>query len=197
MARTKLVFEPLVPKRWRDFEALFGANGACGGCWCMLHRVARAQYDARKGAGNRRAMKKRVERGTVPGILAYAGSEPIAWCSIEPRSCFPGLARSRVAKPIDNRPAWVVSCLFVRTDWRARGVSSALLAAAAEHARAHGAELVEGFPVSPKTGAMPAVFAWTGIASAFEKAGFEEVARRSPTRPYMRRELRGQSRQRS
>jgi len=33
---------------------------------------------------------------------------------------------------------------------------------------------------------MPDVFAWTGFASAFKKAGFKEVIRRSETRPIMR-----------
>ena len=33
---------------------------------------------------------------------------------------------------------------------------------------------------------MPEVFAWTGIRSAFDNAGFKEVARRAETRPIMR-----------
>ena len=28
-------FHPLTKDRWIDFEALFGARGAYGGCWCM------------------------------------------------------------------------------------------------------------------------------------------------------------------
>jgi hypothetical protein len=35
---------------------------------------------------------------------------------------------------------------------------------------------------------MPAAFAWTGTVSAFRKAGFTEVLRRSRTRPIMRTE---------
>jgi GNAT superfamily N-acetyltransferase len=192
VSRPRLTFAPLTPERWADFESLFGANGACGGCWCMLNRVPRAQCERNKGAGNRRAMQRIVASGRVPGILAYAGGEPIAWCSVEPRERFPGLARSRVAKPPDERPAWCVTCLFVRRDWRGKGVSVALLRAVAEHAREHGAKLVDGFPVIPKSGAMAAAFAWTGIASAYAAAGFREVARPSPTRPYMRRALRRQ-----
>jgi hypothetical protein len=34
-------------------------------------------------------------------------------------------------------------------------------------------------------------FAWNGLAAAFRKAGFREVARRSPTRPIMRWQARG------
>lgn len=34
-----------------------------------------------------------------------------------------------------------------------------------------------------------ALLAWTGIASAFRKAGFKEALRRSETRPIMRYDL--------
>ena len=47
---------------------------------------------------------------------------------------------------------------------------------------------VEAYPVEPKNAPMPPVFAYTGIASAYVKAGFREVARRSVTRPIMRHE---------
>ena len=36
---------------------------------------------------------------------------------------------------------------------------------------------------------VPAAFAWTGIASAYLKAGFIEIARRSRTRPIIRIEI--------
>jgi len=36
---------------------------------------------------------------------------------------------------------------------------------------------------------MPAVFAWTGLASTFRQAGFVEVLRRSETRPIIRHEV--------
>ena len=46
--------------------------------------------------------------------------------------------------------------------------------------------MVEGYLVEPRQGRVPAVFAYTGLASAFRHAGFVEVARRSETRPIMR-----------
>jgi GNAT superfamily N-acetyltransferase len=189
---SKLRFEPLTRATWPDFEALFGSNGACGGCWCMTNRIPRAQYVQQQGSANKRAMKKLVDSGRVPGILAFDGRECVGWCSIEPMESFPPLLRSRIAKPLDGRPAWRVSCLFVRKDARSRGVSSALLKAAVAHARKQGARIVEGFPVEPRKGAtkLPPPFVWTGIASAFTRAGFREVARRSATRPYMRHERR-------
>lgn len=63
------------------------------------------------------------------------------------------------------------------------------LPAACDLAAAHGARIVEGYPVEPEKKTMPPVFAFTGLASAFRRAGFREVERRSPTRPIMRLEL--------
>ena len=61
-----------------------------------------------------------------------------------------------------------------------------MLRAAVAYAAEHGATIVEGYPVEAQGPNMPAVFAWTGTASAFLKAGFVEVLRRSSTRPIMR-----------
>ncbi|MDP8205491.1 MAG: hypothetical protein P9L92_02420 [Candidatus Electryonea clarkiae] len=52
-----------------------------------------------------------------------------------------------------------------------------------------GAEIVEGYPVEPKKKPYPTVFASTGFASMFLKAGFEEVKRRSDTRLIMRKTI--------
>jgi len=54
-----------------------------------------------------------------------------------------------------------------------------------EHVRKQGGGIVEGYPVETQED-RPAPFLYTGTASAFEQAGFREVARRSPTRPIFR-----------
>jgi hypothetical protein len=84
-------FHPLTPEHWSDFEKLFGPRGACGGCWCMYWRLSRSQFEDQHGELNRRNMKALVDSGIIPGILAYAGEEPIGWCSIAPREEFPPL----------------------------------------------------------------------------------------------------------
>jgi GNAT superfamily N-acetyltransferase len=91
-----------------------------------------------------------------------------------------------VARPVDSQPVWSIVCFFVAPGSRRQGVMTALLRAAVSHARAGGARIVEGYPVDPSD-AYPDTFAYTGVASAFHRAGFEEVARHSPGRPIMRR----------
>ncbi len=178
-------FHSLTPARWKDFESLFGERGACGGCWCMWFRFANAEFERRKGAGNKRAMKALVRKGVVPGILAYWGREPVGWCAVAPRSEYTRLERSRILQPLDDEPVWSVVCFFIHKEHRDRGLTVALLRAAARHVKQRGGTVLEGYPVDPKD-QMPPAFAYHGLASAFTEAGFEECARRSPTRPIMR-----------
>lgn len=182
-------YRPLTPDTWPDFETLFGAKGACGGCWCMLWRLKRATYDAQKGEGNRQAMQDLVDHGMIPGIIGYLDGQPAAWCSVGPRADFPTLDNSRILKAVDEQPVWSITCLFIQKQFRRQGLSKKMIAAAADFARAQGATLLEAYPVEPKQGNMPDVFAWTGIAAPFLQCGFVEVARRSEGRPVLRLEL--------
>lgn len=185
--KSELRFEPAAAERWKDVERLFGQRGACGGCWCQAWRVSRARFKEQKGEGNRAALRRLVTSGTEPGLLAYCGDEPIAWCAIAPRQEYIALERSRILAPVDEQPVWSVSCLFVAKPYRNRGVSVALLKAAVEFAKARGARIVEGYPQELGSGRLPDAFVWTGLAPAFLKAGFQEAARRSPKRPIVRK----------
>jgi GNAT superfamily N-acetyltransferase len=195
MARKKknseplLECHPLTPERWADFEQLFGERGACGGCWCMYWLLPHSEFQSRKGAGNRQAMKALVDAGKSPGLIGYLDSEPVGWVALAPREEYIRLASSRILKPIDAVPVWSVTCLFVDKEHRKKGVSVALLRAAVEHVRERGGRVVEGYPVEPVKDTVPAAFAWTGLASAFLAAGFTEAARGSATRPIMRFEI--------
>ena len=176
----------LTPERWRDFEQLFGARGACAGCWCMFWKLPNKDFRELAYDGNKAAQKAIVRSGQAPGLLAYAGSEAIGWLAVEPRSEYPRLARSRILEPVDEKPVWSITCFFTRRDMRGQGVTLALLRACIDHVRKRGGKTIEGYPVEPKTARVPAPFVYTGLASAFRQAGFTEVARRSETRPIFR-----------
>ena len=184
-----LYFQPVNPERWQDFEMLFGPRGACGGCWCMYWRLRRTEFEQMSGEGNHQALKSIVESGEVPGILAYLQGKPIGWCSVAPRQNFSALERSRILKPVDDQPVWSVVCFFTAKPYRRQGLTVQLLRAAVNYARRGGAKIVEGYPVDPRQKSSPDVFVYTGLSSAFEKAGFVEVLRRSETRPIMRYQI--------
>jgi GNAT superfamily N-acetyltransferase len=182
-----LQFYPATPDRWKDLEALFGPKGACAGCWCMFWRLSRPQFTKGQGESNRRALKTIVNSGEVPGIIAYDGEQPIGWCSISPRENFASLERSRTLARIDDKPTWSIVCFFVDRTHRRQRVMEKLLKAAVKYAKANGAKVVEGYPVTPTSSTrLPAWDSFRGVTSVFVKAGFEEVARRSANRPVMR-----------
>jgi GNAT superfamily N-acetyltransferase len=152
----------------------------------MWWRLPRADYDRMKGEVNRQALHSIIASGEIPGLLAYLGGRPIGWCSVAPREVFPVLDRSRVLKRVDDEPVWSVVCFFIAKEFRRQGLSLGLLEAALAYAHREGAKIVEGYPHDVGDEEAPAVFVHTGLAPAFRKAGFKEVARRSPKRPIMR-----------
>lgn len=189
LPRIEVHCHPVTRERWPDLERLFGERGACAGCWCMWWRLPAAQWRAQRGEANRRALENLVRAGPPPGLLAYVDGEPVGWCALAPRADYVRFAKSRTLQPVDAQPVWSVVCFFVARSFRGRGVSATLLAAAAEFARRGDAHILEGYPVDPQARQADA-FVYTGLASMFRRAGFVEVARRSPTRPIMRLALR-------
>jgi GNAT superfamily N-acetyltransferase len=142
-----------------------------------------ADYRRRAPQRNRADFNDVVRRGPPPGLLALRDEMAVGWCRVAPREAMPDLQRAWRTKRVDDVPVWVIACFYVRKGHRRQGVTSALIAAAVDFARAGGAPAVEAFPldgsVSPSATA-------TGYAATFAAAGFVEVVRRSPERPIMR-----------
>ncbi|WP_319022467.1 GNAT family N-acetyltransferase [Meridianimarinicoccus sp. MJW13] len=182
-----MTFE-ITPADWSGFQTVMGPKGGCGGCWCRLWRVPKKVHDADKGDGNRDAMRALFDSGAVPGLLAMDGATPVGWISVAPRTEFPGLKASRILQPVDDLPVWSVSCFLVMPPYRRQGLSVHLLQAACAFASERGAPAIEGYPIDGKD-KYPPVYGWTGFAGAYRSAGFTEIARRSRTRPIMRKSL--------
>ena len=183
--------EPLTLANWPAFERLFGAQGACMGCWCTYWRLPRKQYDAARGPEAKRLFKQRVRQGLPPGVVAFVGEEAVGWLQIGPRADTPqwNTARrvSAPTKPEDAEDAgvWGATCFFVKAGMRRKGVTGALLSAGVELARANGARVVEACPID-SAGRVDAVSLYVGRMSIFTRAKFKEVARRKNNRPLMR-----------
>ncbi len=180
-------FQPLIPDKWDDLEQLFGKKGAVGGCWCMYWRQTGVEFGQMRGEKNRLAFKSLVESGTVPGILAYQGSEPTGWCAIGPRESYSRLARTKVLAPVDTQPAWSITCFYIAQQHRRKGLMRSLLNAAIDWAGNNGARVIESYPFDPPSEIRSA--AYTGVVPVYIDTGFIEVMRRSPRRPIMRKFL--------
>ena len=193
--RSRIEIHPLTPQRWPDLVRLFGGPGGsqARNCWCMFYRRSgrtEVPQGLTYGEHNRRSLAALVERGDVPGLLGYRDGEPVGWVSLGPREAYARLKRSPVMRPVDERPAWSIVCFFTAKGARGEGVAAAMLRGAIDYARAHGARLVEGYPVD-KDHRSHDDNPWFGNRAMFERAGFVAIARRKPTRPLMRKALRG------
>ena len=186
-----LAFAPLTSARWRDFERLFGQNGGCAGCWCMWFRQSSAEFRSRHGEGNRRALQKLVRSRQSVGVLAYVDGEPAGWCAVAPRERYPRVLRSKVLAPVDERPAWAVTCFYVGRKFRRAGLNGPLLPAAVSYALSKRARLIEGYPIDPVTREISNSEAYHGLLTTFRACGFREDARRSPNRPIVRLDASG------
>ncbi len=183
---------PLTPDRWGDFEAVLGASGVSG-CWCMYWLTAGSatfRHGARGGSegANKAAFRAVVDRAP-PGLLAYAGTEPVGWARVMPRAAHPGLDRSRFFRtdlPADG--VWSLSCFRVRAGWRGRGLTRVLTEAALAFARTQGGSWLEVYPTDTDARRSPQAV-YTGVASTFRALGFEEVQRLDPAKPMMRKAL--------
>ncbi len=183
-----LTVRPLTPDLWPQLEELFGRVGACNGCWCMYWRIG-SVYAQRPREKNKAAFKAVVENGPPPGLLAFDGDTVVGWAQVTPRSDLPRLDHGRFTKAVDDRPVWSLSCFYIRKGHRGKGVMTALIDAAAKHAKKAKAPALEAYPVKTGGAKKSTSGMYTGSASSFARAGFETVAAAAAHRPIMRLDL--------
>ena len=156
----------------------------------MFWFMGKKEYDEkRKDGRTKKEMKKMVKDKIEPGIIAYDDDKPVGWIAIQPREKYSRLSNSKILQPIDDKPVWSIVCFFVHKDYRKMGISVELIKNACSFAASKGGTIVEAYPTETKTKNSAPVFIYTGTFAAFKKAGFKEVARRSETRPIMRKKL--------
>ncbi|MGM7677326.1 GNAT family N-acetyltransferase [Microbacterium sp. A94] len=189
MVSVTIRIKPATQSRWPDVASAFDRGGSNpNSCWCQRFRDHNA-------ATNEDALRREIDRATIPvGLLAYDDEHPVGWTRVMPRRTLPGVTRNRALRRLldDDDSAWWVACVNVQRGSRGEGVGVALLKAAVEHAREHGASVLDGHPVDvamSKSRPSPAAL-FTGTVSIFRAAGFREFGRTYPTRPVMRIELR-------
>jgi GNAT superfamily N-acetyltransferase len=182
---------PLTGDTWADLEALFDLPGGAivRGCWCMYYRKSGASASQAVAATNRQRLCELVDDGIVPGLVGYLDDSPVGWISLGPREDYLKLKRSPIMKPVDDAEVWSVVCTYVAKRHRGQGIQHRLLDAAIGYAREQGVRTLEAYPVD-KPERSHDDFMFFGSRSLYERAGFREVVRRSPTRVVMRRTLR-------
>jgi GNAT superfamily N-acetyltransferase len=178
----RLAVHEVTAERWKDFERLFEARGGPKYCWCMWWRASGAEARRANSAAWKTAIADRVRRAIPIGLLGYLEGEPVAWCSIAPRSTYRRLVRN----DSPDEGVWSIVCFFVPRQFRGLGLTRRMIAAAVKHARRRGARIVEAYPVEADSPS----YRFMGFIPMFEQEGFREVGREGTRRHIMQRRLR-------
>jgi GNAT superfamily N-acetyltransferase len=183
------------PARWADLVDLFGPErGASGGCWCMWPFLRGKDWNAMTREERRDAFQQKVDAGPAPGLLAYRGGLAVGWMALGPRGQYQRFQLGKNSQPLaeDGEEAiettYAVTCFYIRKGHRGTGLMSLLLEAGIAHAQSQGARQLDACPMETDK---PLQWGegFVGIADVFQRAGFIEIARRSPKRPLMRKTL--------
>ncbi|UZX03673.1 GNAT family N-acetyltransferase [Arthrobacter sp. CDRTa11] len=84
---------------WESVERLFGTRGEPSRCWCRYFALTGPEYSALDPAARKALLKERFDAGTpAPGVLAYRDGEPVGWCAVEPRECYPRVLNSQLLR---------------------------------------------------------------------------------------------------
>lgn len=155
----------------QDLTTFSGCHGKFGYCSCMRWRMASGEYRKSTKELRARRLQTMIQENQPVGVLAYAGNEPIGWCSIAPRESYQALERYKALPRIDAANVWSVVCFFVDRHFRRRQITLGLLKAGIDYARSAGAQIVEGYPVEPGSG----LYTYMGSPATFRAAGFRDV----------------------
>ena len=178
---------PASGDRFDDVEHALTGGGDGGSCWCQWWMLRAKEFDATTNDERRALLRDDVTASPASGLVVYVDGTAVGWVKVSPRPEQPRLARTRnfqlSPEPFDDPTVWAITCFVVRREYRRQGLSERLLDAAVDHARTHGARIVEGYPVDTDATRASSNSLFHGALSTFLGAGFAEVARPTPSRP--------------
>jgi GNAT superfamily N-acetyltransferase len=120
--------------------------------------------DRANKSDKKRSLKSYVENTFPIRLIGYADAEPVAWCSIAPRETYRELDGDRALADV-----WSLVCLFIKREYRRKGITEALIGAAIKYARDQGAKYIEAYPVDPDSPS----YRFMGFKPVFDKMGFQ------------------------
>jgi predicted GNAT family acetyltransferase len=182
---------PVTSERWPDFEDLFGKQGACYGCWCTHFRLPPAARRENDRERNKDHIRARIEAGPPPGLLAFQDGKAVGWMQIGPRADVPEWNNAgRGSAPLepseaDDPDVWAISCFFLRSKARGKGLTHQLVQGGVEFARDNGARVLEACPMDLSRDSR-SIGLFVGSTRVFEKAGFQRMVERKAGRPLVR-----------
>jgi GNAT superfamily N-acetyltransferase len=170
--------KPLDGTTWPDFARLVEShNGVWGGCWCMAFH-GEGVGRKKTAAQNRSEKECRVREGHAHAALVYEGPICVGWCQFGLTDELPRIKHRRAyLDGLSDAPDWRITCFFVDSQYRRRGVASAGLEGALHEIARLGGGTVESYPEEIEGRSVSASFLHNGTVSMFEAHGFERVRR--------------------
>jgi ribosomal protein S18 acetylase RimI-like enzyme len=174
---------PATTERFDDAEHTLTGGGDGASCQCQWWTLTNADFQKTSLDERTELLRQQLGDDPAPALIAYVDGEPAAWVRIGPRTTQARILRTKAiishsTEQLDDPDVWAISCFAVRKEHRGRGLGRSLIDAAVEHARAHGARVVEAYPVDPTAGKKKSSNAlYHGVLSTFEDAGFDVIAR--------------------
>ncbi len=174
----------LDPRSWPEFEELFKKyNGVQNSCWCVYyHKETRKGKQSSRVKKEERPLfnynlkKKLVEEGKSRSVLIFDGKKVVASCQYGTFEELPRIENapryaSYKLKNVEGK-RWRITCFFVDTSHRHKGLAKMALDGALERIARDGGGLVEAYPVTKKN----TVEVWFGSVGMFLERRFEIVS---------------------
>lgn len=123
-----------------SMSALFARSAGVNGCWCMWPLRAPRTHEANHDR-NKAEMRSLLLAREPVGLIAIRGGQAVGWCACGPRSRYPQYkAREQGSR------LWAIPCLYINPESDRECIAKALIEAATEQAKQHGATAIEGPP---------------------------------------------------
>lgn len=143
--------EPLAARHREGYRALMEAAGL--GCFCRYWHFQGTKNDwlersALRPDENETEAFDDPNADAARGLVALQGDQVVGWLKIAPTRVVPKLLAQSVyrALPLADDGVHAVVCFLVHPDRRGQGVARALLRAAPQFAKAHGARALQAYP---------------------------------------------------
>jgi ribosomal protein S18 acetylase RimI-like enzyme len=177
---------------WRCFADLVERHrGVWGGCWCMGFHSEGVGKDTTYEL-NRDRKLARVRAGTTHAALVLDGDTCVGWCQYGATDELPRIKNRRAYDAgATDAPDWRITCFFVDSAHRRRGVAEAALSGALDLIAAAGGGVVESYPEDTTDRKVSSSFLHNATVSVFEAHGFTRVRRIGKDRWVVRRTLTG------
>lgn len=173
--------ERLTESNFSDYETLTNCESG-GGCYCSFwhQKISSMQeWDQRKNENpmlNRQIVLDKVKTGFHVGVLAYEGTDLLAWTSVGPLTDFYWTWKRMIQIGDDAKQIAGITCFTISPGHRGKGLQSVILAGLKDYGRQQGWIALEGYPFDASAIEKHKEHVlWPGLTKGFEEAGFERI----------------------